>query len=185
MPLISRNVTTHVWNFVFNSMFWRNNFWICVLVWVIPQNTIPEYGQRRQCTAGRGHCHPSPVVLLWQRGVLQAMARWLMQWSCWDGNAENIWWSWSYALMMIFIDIYVYDYMCILYMFSIYMHMQIYYVFIWFSVVSSPFLSLCNMDLWLKFVWRNQELHRLLHHFLHLAPKAVEWYRLMIIDWWL
>ena len=72
--------------------------------------------------------------------------------------------------------------MYIVYVFNIHVYMQIYYVFIWFSMVSSPSLSLCNMDLWLKFVWRNQELHRLLHHFLHLAPKAVEWYRLMIID---
>ena len=49
--------------------------------------------------------------------------------------------------------------MYIVYVFNIHVYMQIYYVFIWFSVVSSPFLSLCNMDLWLKFVWRNQELH--------------------------
>lgn len=99
-------------------------------------------------------------------------------WKCWEYLVELI--------MSIDDDVHWHIYIySILYMFSIYMYMQIYYVFIWFSVVSSPFLSLSNMDFWLKFVWRNQELHRLLHHFLHLAPKAVEWYRLMIIDWWL
>lgn len=59
------------------------------------------------CTAGRGHCHPSPVVLLWQRGVLQAAD-------------ANIWWSWLFID-----DDYIYIYIHDMYIFDIHTYVHI------------------------------------------------------------
>ena len=91
---LSRSVTTHVWSFVFNSMFWGNDFCICVLVWVIPQTQFLNIGNA-------GNAQLAEVIAIRHQwscfGKGESFRRWLdgwcnevLGWKCWEYLVELI-----------------------------------------------------------------------------------------------